>query len=127
MDKTLLTMSTAIIGGSSALLGMTALIFTIRLSKFQDIKQRISRNDYNHLYNWGLFSFIAGSLSVAVMLLCYILHTYGLFLASAILFFLQLAFLFIAVVFVFWPPKFWQRTHECFCWWIRTHVRRKSV
>lgn len=53
--------ATAILTGGSALLGLSALILvTLRLSNFGDVKERVSRRDYNRLYDWTLASFAFG-------------------------------------------------------------------
>jgi hypothetical protein len=105
--------ATAIITGSSALLGLSALILvTIRLSNFKDTKERVSRRDYNRLYDWTFASFVFGCFSVAIMLLFLCLHLWMLSFISGLSMAFQLASLFFAIVWTLWPPKWFEKNQR---------------
>jgi hypothetical protein len=102
--------TTAVLTGSSALLGLSALVLvTIRLSNFRDTKERLSRRDYNRLYDWTLASFAFGSFSVAVMLLFLWIHWQPLLFISGTAMASQLWCLFFAVMWTFWRPKWFYK------------------
>lgn len=106
-------MATAFLTSSVALLGLSALILvTLRLSNFSDIKERVSRQDYNRMYDWTWWSFMAGVLSIGFTLAffiwayLYLLQIAGSFTA------IQVGTLAFAVLRTLWPPKIFNKSQR---------------
>jgi len=118
--------STALLTSSAALLGLSALILiTIRLSNYSDIKERVSRRDYNRLYDWTLGSFISGTLSVIIMLFYFVFFKPCLLFTSGVMMAVQTGTLAFGFLRTLWPFKFcYKHQREI---WRKTRAHEKEL
>ncbi|MCJ7769418.1 MAG: hypothetical protein MUO92_02945 [Dehalococcoidales bacterium] len=111
----------AVLISSTALLGISAMILVqiriaMQLSKRdlqlynqgKELKDaRLSKPDYNTLYNWILFSFIFGGLTIMASLISFLTLLNHILVVMSISFcIIQVSLFFIPILAVFLPLKF---------------------